>query len=192
MSKQLNEGMTDLILVYQFIKRLSLPFEETEAYKLGIIDSDGKNIKPSRTFKSREEKNAYGYFDRLVFNVKKLIEKLPGGKSRLASYAAALFLIKESANPKEHYTQIELMEGLTESFKDLSKNKMKKLNEIIEEDAPSNSTGSSVVGTGDDSETVKIDGRRKKTKAFLIQFMKRKEKREELKKKKDFMSQLGL
>ena len=34
----------------------------------------------------------------MVFNIKRLLEKLPGGKSRLASYAAALFLIKEHVN----------------------------------------------------------------------------------------------
>ena len=32
---------------------------------------------------------------RLVFNVKRLLNKVPGGGSKLASYAAALFLIKE-------------------------------------------------------------------------------------------------
>jgi uncharacterized protein (UPF0254 family) len=31
----------------------------------------------------------------MVLKLKKLLEKVPGGKSRLASYAAALYLIKE-------------------------------------------------------------------------------------------------
>ena len=34
-------------------------------------------------------------FHRLVFNIKKLINKVPGGKSKIASYATALFLVKE-------------------------------------------------------------------------------------------------
>ena len=35
----------DLFLVYQFVKRLSTPFEETKAYDLGLIDEKGKRLK---------------------------------------------------------------------------------------------------------------------------------------------------
>ena len=34
----------DLFVTYRFIKLLTTPFEKTEAYKLGIIDADGKII----------------------------------------------------------------------------------------------------------------------------------------------------
>ena len=73
---------------------LTTPFDETDAFKLGIIDKDGKRIR-NKKIESSEEKDAYSTFMRLVFNVKRMLEKLPGGKSRLASYAAALFLLKE-------------------------------------------------------------------------------------------------
>ena len=73
---------------------LTTPFEDTDAYKLGIIDENGNRIKTKKVSTS-EEKSAFTTFHRLVFNVKKLLEKLPGGQSRLASYAAALFLLKE-------------------------------------------------------------------------------------------------
>ena len=89
--------VADLVLVYQFLKRLTTPFNETPAFDLGIIDERGQRIK-SKELKTTEEKNAYGYFDRLVFNVKKLLERFPGGKNRLASYAAALFLLKKRIN----------------------------------------------------------------------------------------------
>jgi hypothetical protein len=85
---------SDLILVYQFIKRLTTPFDKTEAFKLGIIDGSGKKVKSPET---TAEKNSYGYYDRMVFNLKKMLEKVPGGKSKIGSYAAALFLIKEGA-----------------------------------------------------------------------------------------------
>jgi hypothetical protein len=88
----------DLFLVYQFLKRLATPFEQWQAYKLGIIDRSGKVLKPSSTLKTQEEKNAWGYFDRMVANLKKLLAKVPGGSSRLASYAAALLLLKEQDN----------------------------------------------------------------------------------------------
>ena len=82
----------DAILAYQFLKKLTTPFTETRAYALGLIDRNGKTIRSAST---PEELAAFGYFDRIVFNLKKLLEKLPGGKSRYATYATALFLIKE-------------------------------------------------------------------------------------------------
>jgi len=84
----------DLFYTFRFVKMLTTPFDETDAFKLGLIDKDGKRIK-SKKIESSEEKDAYSTFMRLVFNVKRMLEKLPGGKSRLASYAAALFLLKE-------------------------------------------------------------------------------------------------
>ena len=84
----------DLYYSFRFVKMLTTPFEDTDAYKLGIIDENGNRIKTKKVSTS-EEKSAFTTFHRLVFNVKKLLEKLPGGQSRLASYAAALFLLKE-------------------------------------------------------------------------------------------------
>lgn len=83
----------DLVYTFRFLKLLVTPFEETDAYKNGIIDENGKRIK-SKTISS-SEKSSYTSFHRLVFNIKKLLEKIPGGKTRIASYAAALFLLKE-------------------------------------------------------------------------------------------------
>ena len=98
----------DLFLVYQFVKRLSTPWNKTEAFKLGLINEKGVKLKSAV---SSEEQKAYAYYDRLVFNLKRLLEKLPGGKTRLGSFAAALFLMKEGVNERD-YTQTELMEGL--------------------------------------------------------------------------------
>lgn len=84
----------DLFLTYKFLRMLTTPFNKTEAFKLGIIDESGEVLK---TELNDEEKKAYSIFTRLVFNLKKLLEMAPGGKSKLASYAAALFLIRESA-----------------------------------------------------------------------------------------------
>ena len=37
--------VADLVLVYQFLKRLTTPFNETPAFDLGIIDERGNRIK---------------------------------------------------------------------------------------------------------------------------------------------------
>lgn len=87
--------IVDLFLVYQFIRRLVTPFTEWDAYKLGIIDDKGNILIKKKNFTKLEQSRAFGVFDRLVLNLKKLLAKVPGGSSKLASYAAALWLIKE-------------------------------------------------------------------------------------------------
>lgn len=82
----------DLVYTFRFLRLLTTSFEDTTAYKLGVIDNNGKRIKKAET---AEEKSAYNAFHRLVFNIKKLLSNAPGGSSKLASYAAALFLLKE-------------------------------------------------------------------------------------------------
>lgn len=92
----------DLFVTYRFIKLLVTPFEKTDAYRLGIIDADGKRIlepgtsnKPT-TLRTVEEKSAYTVLHKLVFNIKKIFGKVPGLRTKLGTYAAALFLLKDT------------------------------------------------------------------------------------------------
>ena len=91
----------DLFYAYRFIKLLVTPWEKTEAFELGIIDDDGKVVKKTSQLSTSEEKSAYTVFHRLVFNIKRLLSKLPFGKTKLASWATALFLIKEETGMTE-------------------------------------------------------------------------------------------
>lgn len=84
----------DLLYTFRFIKLLTTPFNESDAFKMGLIDADGKRIKEA-PLDSSDKKAAYSPFVRLSFNIKRLIGQLPGGKTTLGSYAAALYLIKE-------------------------------------------------------------------------------------------------
>ena len=96
----------DLFVTYRFIKLLVTPFEKTEAYKLGIIDNKGNRIMPPpkdgirqtkpEPLRTTEEKNAYTILHKLVFNIKKIFDKVPGLRTRLGTYAAALFLLKDT------------------------------------------------------------------------------------------------
>ena len=88
----------DAFITFRFLKLLVTPFDKTEAFKYGIIDKNGKVLRKYKTLERIDERKAYTILHRLVFNIKRLLEKLPGAKSRLASYAAALFLIKEHVN----------------------------------------------------------------------------------------------
>ena len=96
----------DLFVTYRFIKLLVTPFEKTPAYKLGIIDKDGNRIMPPpiagvrqtkpKPLSTIEEKGAYTVLHKLVFNIKKLFGKVPGLRTKLGTYAAALFLLKDT------------------------------------------------------------------------------------------------
>jgi len=86
----------DLLITYRVIKLLVTPFENQEAYKYGIIDKDGKVLRKAKDLKTSQEKDSYTLLHRFVFNLKRLVGLLPGGKSKLGSYAAALgLLLKE-------------------------------------------------------------------------------------------------
>ena len=87
--------IVDNLIAYRILKMLVTAFVDTDAYKLGIIDKNGKNLRKVSTLKTDEERNAYTYLHRLVFNVKKLINRLPGGENRIKSLIAALWLVKE-------------------------------------------------------------------------------------------------
>jgi len=96
----------DLFVTYRFIKLLVTPFEKTEAFKLGIIDETGNRVIPPpvagvrqtkpEPLRTTEEKNAYTILHKLVFNIKKIFGKVPGLRTKLGTYAAALFLLKDT------------------------------------------------------------------------------------------------
>ena len=62
-------------------------------------------------FTKRAQRQAFGIFDLMILNLKKVLAKVPGGSTRFASYAAALFLIKEY----NHFSEDSL---LTEDMDD--------------------------------------------------------------------------
>ena len=96
----------DLFVTYRFLKILTTPFDKQDAYKLGIIDKDGnrvmgkpiKGIKVSKPdpLKTPEEKAAYTILHKLIFNIKKLFNKVPGLRTKVGTYAAALYLLKDT------------------------------------------------------------------------------------------------
>lgn len=105
-------------IVYLILKKLVTPFDKTDAYKLGIIDKNGNILRKRSTLETQQEKNAYTLLDGLVWKIKRLIERLPFGKSKLASYAAALWLIKESSNHEFYELHEDLFEEEFWNFMD--------------------------------------------------------------------------
>lgn len=85
----------DLAYTIRFIALMATPFQSMDAYKLGIIDENGKRLRNVKLDTS-EKKSAYTPFIRLAVNLKRLLSAVPGGSTQLGSIAAALFLIKEN------------------------------------------------------------------------------------------------
>ena len=86
----------DLLITYRVIKLLVTPWNKHEAYKYGIIDDNGKVLRRARELRTSKEKDSYTLLHRFVFNLKRLLAFVPGGKSKLGTYAAALgLLLKE-------------------------------------------------------------------------------------------------
>jgi len=56
--------------------------------------------------------------DTIAFNLKKLLQKLPGGKSKIASIGAALFLMKEETIIKESFPQSSSFDYHRNSFEE--------------------------------------------------------------------------
>ena len=90
----------DLYYTFRFLKVLVTPWKDMDAFKAGIIDENGKNLIRSKDVPSKD-KDVYTTFHRLVFNIKRILEKVPFGKSKIASYAAALFLLREETGMSE-------------------------------------------------------------------------------------------
>lgn len=84
----------DLAYTFRFIRMLVLDWREWDAFKFGIIDEKGKRDKNVKLDTS-EKKDAYTPFIRLCANIKRLVANIPGGGSKLGSFASALYLIKE-------------------------------------------------------------------------------------------------
>lgn len=115
--KLLNEAtIFDTYLAFQILKRLTTPFNKTEAYKLGIIDDKGNILKKRRTLKTYKEKEALTQFDIFIFNIKKIIERLPFGRSLLANYAAAFYLMREEKNLENYQDEDIVYEGFMDFF----------------------------------------------------------------------------
>ena len=94
-------AIVDTYITYRIIKTLVKPWKEQDAYKLGIIDDKGKVLKKTKELKTSEEKESYTVLIKFIFNLKRLLNQIPGGKSKFGSYAAAAVLLLKEENEKE-------------------------------------------------------------------------------------------
>jgi hypothetical protein len=114
----------DLFVTYRFLKLLTTPFSKTDAFKFGIIDEKGNRImqkgisQPEVPLNTTERQSSYTILHKLVFNIKKIFEKVPGLRTKVGTYAAALFLLKDTFKESvddHHMFEKEFMKYLKEN-----------------------------------------------------------------------------
>jgi len=94
----MSAGIADTYIAYKIIKMLSTPFKKMEAYKLGIIDEKGRRIRTDEADKAASNAGLrYTNLHKVVINIKRMIATLPFGRTRLAGFASALWLLREEA-----------------------------------------------------------------------------------------------
>ena len=143
-------GAVDAFIAYKFVKILSTPFDQTDAYKLGIIDADGKVLKKRKDLQGTNEKKAYTIFHQIGWNLKRILNKIPGTKSRFGSFAAALFLLKEETEGQ--YSDWNLVENYIMEY-------ATEEGLLLTEDIPANNASSGqVAGLGDEPPVKKLKG----------------------------------
>ena len=116
MASRIVDNMIALRLLYKLVT----PFDKTDAFKLGIIDAQGKVLRPASTLKTDQEKDAYNYLDRLIFNIKRLVNKLPGGESKLKNLTAAYFMVREKVEGRSSYINEKQFIALVEKLENVT------------------------------------------------------------------------
>jgi len=123
----LTENLTNTVVLYILLKKLMEDFEQWDAFKLGIIDKNGKKLKEPTSSKERE---AWDLLTRFCWNFKKILQRFIG-KSKLGMYLSAAFLLKDSLN---HFVITHNQKHLNESYLyDMTFEKQKIIMEFIEE-----------------------------------------------------------
>ena len=120
----------DSLITFRILNMLVTPFENTEAFRLGIVDAKGKELKPMRDLNTVEERDAYTLLHRLVFRLKRIINKVPIENKKLVSLAAAYSLVREELNNGKESMNLE-EKFLKRLDEDLSK-ELQEINEAMD------------------------------------------------------------
>jgi hypothetical protein len=156
-------------LALDVLKILTGKFEQTQAFKLGLIDKNGNPLKKENELKTQEERNAFTMLDRLIFKVKQFLDKNNLWHNKVPNYTAGLALIRESYVSQIYPDQVDKLIPLI--VEELEQRDIREFTEIygssemiayiLREDGegapasvPANSTGPAVAGTGDDKNTI--------------------------------------
>lgn len=94
-------GIVDFVVCFRLLQLLLTDWEKTEQYKKGIIDKNGKWLVSEKEM-TIEQKKVYSPLVRFAFNLRKFINKMPGGK-----LGAALVVLQSLRKPVYFKEEIE-------------------------------------------------------------------------------------
>lgn len=139
--------IVDNLIAFKVLSMLVTPFEETKAYKMGLIDAKGNPLKKLKDM-TWTEKDNYTMLHRLTFRLRKIMQKIPLVNTKLGNLAAAYWLVKECAENRRSAVNLE------EQYVDLLKKIQKEnivlveeellIEEFFNEELPANVTGPAV------------------------------------------------
>jgi hypothetical protein len=141
----MSASILDSIAALRVAYLLITPIENTSAFKLGLLDADGKTIRKAST---SEEKKSTSMLHRMCWNLKRMIGLVPGGSTRIGSLAGAYLLMREAV--ENDWSEAELNEQFVYRFNELCEAECPELDSLLEElnrleeDVPANATGAAV------------------------------------------------
>lgn len=130
-------SVLNLIALGKFLSYLNKDWKSFDAYKAGVIDASGRLLVTSRTM-TRQQKRTYGAFERIMFNLKRLLEKVPGGSSQIGRIATSLYLLRDHLGDSFRSAEEHILEQVQQNSRDL----------IVEEKEMGISTGTYLLETG--------------------------------------------
>ena len=148
----------DTVITYRILRMLATPIERTDAFKLGLVDNDGKQIKEPV---SQQELNATSLLQRFVFKVQRALSRSPDRNSkRLLTFAAAMAILKEYTEDDEDNVEALLEvfmqdEDVIRQAELLENSNLLSFKNFMQEEAPANAAGGGNVagiGVGDQGE----------------------------------------
>ena len=120
-------GIIDVVIAYTFIKDLTISFNKTKAFEYKIIDKDGNFLVKNSDATSQQKKYWPNKLTVIAWNIKRILTKVAIGRSSIASFATALYLLKEemgesSMNVKK--PEIELVQFMEKTIYSSNREKM--------------------------------------------------------------------
>lgn len=108
----------DMAYAIKFLRTLTKDWVDMEAYKTGVLDASG-NVVVKKHDQSQAQRDSYSKFDVLVWNLKRLLEKIPAGKLAMSRYAAAFLLLRETTDQDTYdyiISEMKIDNDLYENF----------------------------------------------------------------------------
>lgn len=99
----------------KFVQMLSKPFKKWKAFDMGLIDKKGIKIRDAET---KDEEKEFASWLNIIRKIKILLNRFaPGGRvAQLASFATALYLLKEDINKNTSWEGADIINIIAEDI----------------------------------------------------------------------------